>query len=282
MGNLALDTAVDGGDGRYEAQLSGDWEIWGPNGGYVAAVALRAAGAHCGLAKPASFMCHFLDVASFAAVELDVETLRASKRAHSVHVSMTQGGRRILEALVWAVGDGLDGLVHDAAPAPSVPGPGQLASMEELLEKGASPRPQHAFFSNFEERPIEWIDDWDHRPPGPPLHRCWYRFRPVALFDDAWVDACRLLIVIDTFQWPAAVRGHAGGTLRHIAPSLDLACSFHRLDEARRADWLLVEARSPAAEGGLVGGAAAAWDAGGRLLASGGQQMLCRPMPEGQ
>ena len=36
------DTAVDGTDGSYRAVLSKDWEIWGPMGGYVAAVALRA------------------------------------------------------------------------------------------------------------------------------------------------------------------------------------------------------------------------------------------------
>ena len=46
MGDLAADTAVtEVGEGRYTARLSRDWEIWGPMGGYVAATALRAAGA---------------------------------------------------------------------------------------------------------------------------------------------------------------------------------------------------------------------------------------------
>src|SRR4029077_20273976 len=54
MGDLAVDTAVEGHDGRYTARLSRDWEIWGPNGGYVAALALRAAGAPSRLAAPAS------------------------------------------------------------------------------------------------------------------------------------------------------------------------------------------------------------------------------------
>ena len=46
MGDLAIDTAVRArGDGLFEATLSADWEIWGPMGGYVAACALRAAGA---------------------------------------------------------------------------------------------------------------------------------------------------------------------------------------------------------------------------------------------
>ncbi len=55
MGDLALDTAGRRlGDGRFEATLSRDWEIWGPNGGDVAAVALRAAGAAAGPSRPAA------------------------------------------------------------------------------------------------------------------------------------------------------------------------------------------------------------------------------------
>jgi len=46
MGNLADDTEVSGADDHYVARLSRDWEIWGPNGGYLASVAIRAAGAH--------------------------------------------------------------------------------------------------------------------------------------------------------------------------------------------------------------------------------------------
>jgi acyl-CoA thioesterase II len=278
MGDLAVDTAVYGESGRYEAELHEDWEIWGPNGGYLAAVALRAAGHHTQHPKPASFMCHFLEVATFDKVELEVETVRASRRTESMRVSMTQDGRRVLEGLVWAVDDGLEGLNHDAAPAPQVPGPEELLSTEERLAQSTQEDARYKFFSNFDERPVDWID-WEKRSAGEPVHRSWYRFRPVPCFDEAWVDAGRLLITVDTFQWPAAARGHAPGSLTYMAPSLDLACRFHRLEHARRAEWLLVEARSPVAAEGLVGGSAAVWDAGGTLLASGGQQMLCRPAP---
>lgn len=279
MGDLAEDTKLHGGDGRYRAALSADWEIWGPNGGYLAALSLRAAGAHSGLARPASLVCHFLDVAAFDEVELHTETLRRSRRAESTRVAMVQGGRRVLEALVWSVADGMDGLVHDAAPPPDVPGPEAVPSVEERLA-GEGTRP-HRFFDNLEERPIDWVAAWESRPAGEPLHRCWYRFRPRAVFSDAWVDAGRLVIVVDTFQWPAAVRAHAGGTLSHIAPSLDLACRFHRPAAGDDAQWLLVEARSPVADEGLVAGTASVWDRTGRLLASGGQQMLARPAPPG-
>ncbi|MCU1360752.1 MAG: hypothetical protein JWN99_2041, partial [Ilumatobacteraceae bacterium] len=49
MGDFQLDTALtagpaDGGS-SFTRVLSRDWEIWGPNGGYVGALMLRAAGA---------------------------------------------------------------------------------------------------------------------------------------------------------------------------------------------------------------------------------------------
>ena len=96
VGDLAMDTAIEGSDGRYRAQLSRDWEIWGPNGGYLAVIALRAAGAHTPLRRPATFSCHYLGVADFDAVDLDVRTIRGSRRAASVAVSMTQDGRPVL------------------------------------------------------------------------------------------------------------------------------------------------------------------------------------------
>jgi acyl-CoA thioesterase II len=73
MGDLANDTEVrPRGHGSYEATLSADWEIWGPMGGYVAACALRAAGASTEQARPAAFSCHYLGVARFGAVDLRV------------------------------------------------------------------------------------------------------------------------------------------------------------------------------------------------------------------
>ena len=60
---MALDledaTRVEGEGGRYLARLSEDWEIWGPNGGYLATFALRAAGKVAQIKQPASFYCHF-------------------------------------------------------------------------------------------------------------------------------------------------------------------------------------------------------------------------------
>jgi acyl-CoA thioesterase II len=117
MGDLALQTSVEpAGEGRYRAMVDQDWEIWGPCGGYVAAIALRAAGAESPFARPASFFCHYLSVAAFAPVDLVVTPLRSGRTVLAQRVEMTQDGRPVLDGMVWSVGQ-VEGLEHvDLAP----------------------------------------------------------------------------------------------------------------------------------------------------------------------
>jgi acyl-CoA thioesterase II len=275
MGNLAEDTEVEGADGHLRAAFSPDWEIWGPNGGYVAAVALRAAGVHTGFRRPASLLCHYLGVGKFEAVAIETVTLRRAKRAESIRVSITQEGQPIAEALVWCVDDDLQGLEHDASAMPDVGLPTALKATNELdPEAGKSP---FSFGRNFEQRPTNWVpwEEWESREVLDPAVLTWMRYRPQATFDDPYVDAARSVILLDTYQWPAACNAYRPGTMEYQAPSLDLSVSFHQLEPS--SEWLLVDARSPVARDGLVGGQASIWSETGRLLASGGQQMLCRP-----
>jgi acyl-CoA thioesterase II len=272
MGDFAADTAVHGNDGNYRAQLSPDWEIWGPNGGYLAAIALRAAGAETPLRRPASIACHYLSVAEFDTVDVAVTRLREAKRAASLRVSMTQGKRLILEAIVWIVSES-HGLEHEHGRMPQVPPPQQLRSVDELLgSKAENPYP---FWKNIERRPIEWTPSTSWKA-GPPRFESWMRFRPRACFADPFLDAGRSLLLIDTILWPAAWQAY-GPECAFMAPNLDAYTSFHRL--APKAEWLFAEATSPVAADGVVGGQARIWSPDGRLLASGGGQLLCRKVP---
>jgi acyl-CoA thioesterase-2 len=271
MGALDVDTALVGGDGRYAAHLSEDWRIWGPNGGYLAALALRCAGAHSPFRRPASFTCHFLGVADFTDVELSARTLRRTKRAESLAVSMTQHGAPIVEAMVWTVGE-LQGLDHLAAEKPDVPGPESLRPLDERLPDDV---PMFPFWENIEFRPCAWLDDWEGRSPGEFRQQGWYRYRPTSTFSDPYLDAARGLLILDTVMWPAADRGHPENTELY-APSIDVQARFHAL--APDEEWLLADAFSPAAGDGLVGGTGSIWSQSGRLLATGGQQMMYRPV----
>ncbi len=274
MGDLAIDTALDGSDGRYTATLSRDWEIWGPNGGYIAAIALRAAGAFSRFDRPVTLVGHFLGVADFdAVVDLDVTTLREAKRAQSVRVSMTQRGQPIFDAMVWSVGD-VAGLEHDVSEMPEAPDPESLRSVADRMAE-AGIEPMYKFWDNFDQRPTTWIDDWDNREPAAPVAADWYRFVPRSTFDDPWLDACRAVILLDTLGWPAACRLHTHPAC--IAPSIDLSVAFHR--SRPEEPWLFAQASCPSASAGLVACESRIWSRDGALLAVGASQLLCRPGP---
>ncbi len=279
MSDLGLDTTVSGTDGIYTATLSRAWEIWGPMGGYVASFALRAAGRHCSMARPASLVGHFLGVATFdEPITITCESLRVARTAHSVRVSIDQGERRIFEALIWGVNDGLQGLAHQHEPLPEVERWDVLPTLRERLDAIGEPYVAfYPFWENFDERPARWRGDWLERLPGeePPLWQEWLRFVPTATFADPWIDACRLLILVDLGSWPATQATHNTATI--MAPSIDLACEFHRIDTD--ADWLFVQGHSPSAHVGLVASHQRVWNDRGELLASGISQLLCRPVP---
>lgn len=272
VGDFAVETAVRGdGEGRWRAELDQAWEIWGPMGGYVAAVALRAAGASSRFRRPATFACHYLGVAEFGSVDLEVEVLRAGRSACSQRVTMTQGGRPIVAALVWSV-DEVEGLEHDESSPPAVAGPSELSSVEELL--GDDAHPPYPFWDNVAERPIEFLNPWPPTVELPAQWRSWLSLRPTATFADPWVDAARTLVFLDVQGWPAAFRHHAWQDPPYIAPSLDLSVAFHR--PAPEEAWLLADGVAPVATDGLIGWNGRLWSQTGALVASGAGQLLCR------
>jgi acyl-CoA thioesterase len=275
VGDLGVDTAIEGGDGRYTGRVSDDWAIWGPNGGYIAAFALRAAGAHSGLPRPAAFSCHFLSVAAFDTIDIETTSLRASKRAASTRVSISQGGKAVLDAVVWSVAEHNAGLAHDHAEPPDVADHQGLKTIRELVKPGDEP--PFPFWNNFDAKPLHWLDreEWMKRTPGAPIWREWLRFLPTATFDDPYVDAARLLILADVASWPSAVQAHPADN-GFIAPNLDVNVQFHR--DARDEEWLLADGFSAVAEDGLIGFRSQVWSGSRRLLASGSGQLLCRPV----
>lgn len=276
MGDLAADTSVRTlGVGHYEATLSADWEIWGPMGGYVAACALRAAGTSSEHPRPAAFSCHYLGVARFGAVDIQVRTRKAGRRATSQRVEVTQGGDPILDAMVWSVSDNVDGLEHDETVAPDVPGPNDLPSMREL--RPDDPAPPYPFWNNVEAKPIQFEAQWPPEGPRPSRWQEWLRFRPTATFADSWIDAARCVILVDLPSWPSAHRPHAWRQPPFVAPTLDLNVAFHA--PVRGEEWLLCDGAAPLSTGGLFGWTARVWSADGQLHASGGGQCLYRRLP---
>ena len=272
MGDFERDTRLEGADGRYRAELSADWEIWGPNGGYVAAIALRAVGLEAEIPRPAAFACHFLSVARFGPVDVEVEPIRRGRRSESLRVSIHQDERPILEALVRTAAEG-PGLEHRWGEAPAAPDPETLKSADELRDPEW---PRYRFWDNLESRVLRPERFREASPqPRDPVWSEWYRFRPRATFDDPFLDAGRALLLLDTLSWPAACQPHPDAAFQ--APNLDVSVWFH--DRAPESEWLFAEHECRVAAGGLMGTTGRVWSRDRRLLASGGAQLLCVPAP---
>lgn len=280
--DLEHDTRLAGDEGNYRITLSRDWEVWGPNGGYMAAIALRAAGMEARIKRPASISCHFISVAKFEPVDIQVTPVQQGRRAESFHVLVKQAERPVLQAIVRTAAEA-PGLEHHFAPMPEVPEPETLLTWPEIFPNDNEPR--FAFWDNIEARHPEShqikaeVDAGMPRPARDPIRVEWFRYMPVATFDDPFVDAARSLILIDTLSWPVASEPYQPEPA-YQAPNLDVTAWFHQ--PAHDAEWLLAQHVSPVGSGGTMGTEARVWSRDGRIVASGGAQLVCLPTVDGR
>ena len=275
IAGLASDTALLDTPEGYQATLNPDWETIGPCGGYLAAIALRAAGQYTGRPRPVSISCTFLRRGASGPVTVTVRTLAETRRASSVAVRVIQGANPLMEALVWVVSGELTGPEHAAAPLPSVTPPEELQELDTLLPPGYV-RGYASWRKGVEERSLSYDFDRCRRPFGEPRILSWFRFRPVAAFDDPFVDGGRSLLLIDTMPFPAASAAYQE-LPPYFAQSLDLTVHFHRVLPGQ--EWLLCEATAPIAGAGIMSGRTRIWGQDGALLASGSQQLILSKLP---
>jgi len=269
MRSFADDTAVDGREGTFRATLHEGWNVWGPFGGYRAAVMLRALAAASRQPRPATFACAFFSTGKNGPVEIAVTTRQAGNRAEALHAVMTQDGAPIMDATAWFVAGDVAGFEHDAAVMPRVPAPETLRSYKDLSEDYASWYP---LWQSVEGRPLIWSPS-----PGPPEWHAWLRLQAPLLHSDLVLEAARHLMWLDVMMWNAVLPPHPRRPTRFIAPSLDLTAQFHA--GAPTEEWLLCDAAAPIAVDGLASCHGRVWSRDGRLLASGTSQLFCRPNP---
>lgn len=271
MGDLERDTRLSGGEGKYTISLSRDWDIWGPNGGYMAAVALRAAGMEAKIKRPISIACHFLGVPKPEPVDVEVRAVQAGRRAESIHVVYSQEGRAMVQAIVRTAAES-PGVEHSFIRPPEVPRPEELKS---FLELWTGPVDDVPFWNNLDSRIIfpERLDLGAMEKPTAANVIEWYRLNPTRTFEDPFVDAARSVILMDTFAWPAAYGPHRGPTRQFQGVNLDVVAWFY--EPAPESEWLLCDYDSPIATKGVVAGQGRVWSEDGRLIAIGGAQVLC-------
>jgi acyl-CoA thioesterase len=110
------------GDGRYRAEIDAEWSaLAGPNGGYLAALVLRALEAEVADPEraPRSLTCHFLRPPVIGPCEIHVVTERRGGRMSTLTARVVSGDRTTTMAIA-AFGKDFPGTAPIALPAPSV------------------------------------------------------------------------------------------------------------------------------------------------------------------
>jgi acyl-CoA thioesterase len=246
------DTAVTAlGDGRFSARCDPAWFApRGPNGGYLAAIVLRALAAVVGDAAraPRSLTLHYLRPPAAGDLEIAVEVQRTGRRLTTLAARLEQDGRLCVLA-IGAFSEDFESIGEYADEPPAVPRP-------EALEPAPRSDLMPAIAHRFEMRPA--LGGVPFAGGEEALTGGWIAFADgpqaldapaLAMLTDAWLPA------------PFARLSEPVG-----APTIDLTIHF-RAPELVVAEPVLAVFRSRFAHAGFFEEDGELWSADGRLLA---------------
>jgi acyl-CoA thioesterase len=257
-----LDTAVqDLGGGRFGAEMSERWWVErGPNGGYVAAVILRAIQAGAALERaPRSLTVQFPRAPVAGPVEITVKTEREGGTVTFLSARMEQQGELQATALA-ALADDLDASGFTELQMPDVERPAELYSPDPTQVRGMP-----TMFQNYSVRPALGDEAFSG---GAPYSGLWIRAREPRLLDPPLATA-----ILDAW-FPAPFIKLDGPA---PAPTIDYTVHFRApLPEpgAAAEDAYLATFRSGLARGGFFEEDGELWSQDGNLLAQSRQLAL--------
>ena len=262
MSDFERATAVTSlGEGRWAAEADPDWfATTGPNGGYTAAIVLRAMTGT--LAMPGrearSLTLHYLRPLVAGGYEISVEVERAGRRLSTLSARVEQDGRVCLLALA-AFSEDFESVAEYADAAPDIAPPEQLEPLPRdraLVPVAARFAQRRAlggklFGSEDEALTGGWIEFAEGAPPLDAI--------ALAMLTDAWIPS------------PFVRLDRPVG-----APTVDLTIHFRAPGEP--VEWpALVQFRSRFAHAGFFEEDGEIWSADGRLLAQSRQLGLLSP-----
>ncbi len=248
---FALDTAVIPlGEGLYRAEIRPDWRVERPNGGYVAAILLRAVTTELGEPdrSPRSVTIHYLRPPEDGPVEVAVTLERAGRSMSAVSARLSQGGDVLALALV-AAGTNRDAFALHEAPAPNVPAPEdcplappppfRIRIREQFeIRHAIGPQP---FVGGQEAVTGGWLRLRDQEPTDPHV---------LVQAADAWVPAV------------------FGVTAERLGvPTVDLTLHLRQAVLPDDDGWMLLRFQTRVAADGYLEEDGEIWDRSGRLLA---------------
>jgi hypothetical protein len=236
----------------------------GPFGGYVAALALRAAGARGGgKPLPVSLSGHFVNAGRSGDVACDVEVLRSSSRLESAAVRLRQGEQLLFAGHVWSASAPSSATLSPAVEA-GVPAPLAAAAADGPPDSGVG----QGVLGDALEASWLTVEGFDGA--------AWVRLRPRSAFGDPWTDAARLLLPIDWLGVGAGVRPYrAGNGGMAVGSTLELSASFAG-SEGPPSEWVLCAAAPVVAEGPFSASRVVVVSEAGQVLAAATLQLLVR------
>lgn len=262
--DFGADTAVSlGRDGSWGAWIRPEWSgPPGPNGGYVAALILRAIRAEVGdpTRRPRSLTVHYLRPLQDGEVAIDVTVERAGRSATTCTARLSQGGKVMCMSLCvlsaeFEVAASWRTQPPDA-PAPEAVEPMDTAflpprifdQLEMRMVFGAIP------FTGAEEALAGgWVRTKRPGPLDPEL---------LATYADSW--------------WPAPFPRLEGPVL---APTLEMTIHFRLEPPPGVHEHVLARFRSTTGAEGFFEEDGELWSERGELLAQSRQLALLRPLP---
>jgi acyl-CoA thioesterase len=261
---FSTDTAVQpSGDGRYAATIDDGWWIErGPNGGYLAAIVLRAVLAEAAAddRRPRSMTLHYLRPPAVGPCEVEVVVERTGRGLSTCTARLRQGGRDCVLALVALGVDRPGPSLHDHPP-PEVPAASEVPPRAESSLVG----PDIPFRHRFDLRPV--VGALPFAASAEALTGGWIRTT-----EDDPVDDVLLAAITDA--WPPAVFSKL--ELPVGVPTVELTIHF-RNAPSREPGWCLVRFRTLEAAEGYLEESGEVWSADGRLLAESRQLAVLLP-----
>lgn len=266
------DTAVHPlGGGRYGATVSRRWWIVaGPNGGYVAAIILRAVNAAVAdpQRRPLSATFHYLRPPVEGDVEVEVTLERTGRSVSNVSARLTQDGRLLVMALV-ALGSDRDGPVSfdETDGLPRRPDGSAVPSFVDIDPTPVDPERDIPMRSRYQMRWAFGAAPFSGAPGATADSAGWLR-----LDESPEIDEAVLVAMSDAWLPPLFSRV----TEQLAVPTIDLTVHFRGRPsdnlsgsdaDGDDAAWCFVRFASPVARDGYVVEHGSIWDSAGRLLA---------------
>ena len=252
-GRFVTDTAVSAvASGRWSGTIDRGWWIQrGPNGGYLAAIVVRALQAEVGdrSRTPRSVTIHYLRPPVEGPVEIHTVVERAGRSLTTVSARMFQRGEVIAVAIAAFAAVRDDSVDFDDTIAPAVAAPDDCPP----LDRPPFPLPMRDRYECrlavggelFSEGPTALTGGWIRLADGEP--------------------ADLVVVAALTDAWPPAAFTRVASPI--VVPTIDLSIHFRRSAVPDPAGWFLVVFRTTLSTDGYLEEDGEVWSEGGVLLA---------------